>query len=137
MCCTVKQTIISTNLESGLCSSKWGTSKVNQVRVWEQSNVNIKSFIISVPSLETCHRFLIISSITLFHCGSSLPMSNPYPPDMIHMHRYFQAISICCHSSASVFILCKICKQKNCAWEAWERGYSAPTQQSNATWPTL
>ena len=47
--------------------------------------LNIKPFITSVPSLETCHRFLIINSITLFHCGSLLPMSNPYPPDMIHM----------------------------------------------------
>ena len=25
LCCTVKQTILSTNLEYGLCSSKWGT----------------------------------------------------------------------------------------------------------------
>ena len=120
MCCTVKQTILSTNLESGLCSNKWGTSKVNQVRVWEQSSVNIKQFITSVnikpfitsvPSLETCYRFLIINSITLFHCGSSLPMSNPYPPDMIHMidiSKPFPFVAILL--LLCMFILCKIYK---------------------------
>ena len=66
----------------------------------------------------------MIKSSTLFHCG---PLPPSYSPDIIHL------ISI---PKPSIFLATLsgiIVYKKYDMGEACERGYSAPTKQSNAT----